>query len=367
MKLSLDTEQQMLKDSVERFVADNWGVDERRRLRDAGELVNPDTWRQMAELGWCGLPFSEDLGGYGGSFADIMVLMEGLGKGLAAQPFLTSVLACGGLLARGDQAVAGPLLNGLISGEVHGALAFAEQRGRFHLDRVATLAEPSEGGAVLLEGEKIAVAGGAEADFLLVTARHAADASVNLYVVADPTLTERRQVPLVDGSSGAAVTFRSTPAKLLLANCVPDLEAVVDELLVAMGSQALGCMQALLDLTVEYTKTREQFGQPIGKFQALQHRMADMYMHCEALRSLLYQAVIAHEEDRPDKSRVSSALKVKLGEAGRFVSQQAVQLHGGIGMSDELAVSHHFKSLMLLNTLFGDPDYHLDRYRRLAA
>ena len=366
MKLSLDTEQQMLKDSVERFVADHCGVDERRALRDQGELIKPAIWQQMVELGWTGLPFSEEQGGYGGGFVEIMVLMEGLGRGLAAQPFLTSVLACGGLLARAGDAARDRYLPGVVSGETLGAFAFAEQRGRYDLDRIETAATPA-GDGYELTGEKIAVAGGAEADFLLVTALVEGTGTPALFIVPDASLAVRRQVALVDGSSGANIGFDATPAELLMEDCGETLEAVIDEVLVAMGAQALGSMQALLEETVEYTKTREQFGQPIGKFQALQHRMADMYMQCEALRSLLYQAVISHEEDRDDKALLSSAVKVKLGEAGRYVSQQAVQLHGGIGMSDELVVSHHFKSLLLLNTLFGDREYHLDRYVRLAA
>ncbi len=145
------------------------------------------------------------------------------------------------------------------------------------------------------------------------------------------------------------------------------IEDVLDRLVVALAAQGLGSMQALLEMTVDYCKTREQFGQPIGKFQALQHRMADMYLQCEALRSLLYDAAIAHQDRRDDRARTSSALKVKLGEAGQFVAQEAVQLHGGMGMTDELAVGHHLKSLLLLDTLFGDADYHLDRYLALSA
>jgi alkylation response protein AidB-like acyl-CoA dehydrogenase len=210
------------------------------------------------------------------------------------------------------------------------------------------------------------VLNGALADSLLVTARMQ-DGSTGVFVVADAARARRRQVMLVDGTDGAEIHFDGVPAVLLLADAGTLLQEVVDRLVVVVAAQGLGSMQALLEMTVAYCKTREQFGQPIGKFQSLQHRMADMYMQCEALRSLLYDAAIAHQEGRVDRARTSSALKVKLGEAGRFVAEQAVQLHGGMGMTDELAVGHYFKSLLLLNTLFGDADYHLDRYLTLSA
>ncbi len=365
MKLSLDSEQKLLQDSVARFVAVHGTVEERRRLRDKGLLIEPDTWRQMAELGWLGLPFIEAHGGYGGSPVDLMVLMQELGRGLVVQPYVSTVLVCGGLLARAPEAEREKYLPAIIAGESQWAFAFAEHSGRYRLDRVETRAEP-DGDGVRLSGTKIAVLNGKHAEHLLVTAR-SAQGGLGLFLVADGDSAVRRPVTLVDGTPGAEIHFDATPATLLQADALATVEEVVDQVIPALGAQALGSMEALLEMTVEYTRTREQFGQPIGKFQVLQHRMADMYLHCQALRSLLYRAVLAHQEQAPDRAACSSALKVKLGESGRFVAQQAVQLHGGIGMSDELAVGHHFKSLLALNILFGDADYHLDRYIALAG
>ena len=336
-----------------------------RRQRDAGQSIEPGLWRQMAELGWLGLPFSEEDGGFGGSEVDVMVLMEELGRGLVVQPYISTVLTCGRALARCSQDIREQYLPPLIAGDSQWALAFSEQRGRYKFEAVSCAATASDEG-FLLSGEKIAVTNGAAADHLLVSAR-LDDGAVGLFLVAEAERTHRRPVPLIDGTPGAAIDFIETPAQLLSREGAALLEDLADEVILAMSAQGLGSMEALLEMTVEYCKTRVQFGQAIGSFQALQHRMADMYMHCQATRSLLYDAVLAHREGRSDRAQASSALKVKLGEAGRFVSQQAVQLHGGMGMSDELAVGHHLKSLLLLNTMFGDSAYHLERYRVLRA
>lgn len=365
LKLSLNEDQLLLKDSVARFVSDHCGVQLLCRLRDAGQSADDGVWRQMAELGWLALPFDEEDGGYGGSHVDVMVLMEELGRGLVVQPYLSTVLICGRLLARCDTAVRSRYLPALIAGDSQWALAHAEECGRFRLDRAQCNAEFS-GEAYQLSGRKIAVLNGADADYLLVTATHGGG-DVGLFLAGAGEGVQRRPVTLVDGGRGAELEFDRAPAQLLVSDAVDLLEALADEVILALGAQAMGSMEALLEMTVEYSKTRVQFGQPIGSFQALQHRMADMYLQCDAMRSLLYDAVLAHEEGRDDRARASSALKVKLGEAGRYISQQAVQLHGGIGMSDELAVGHHFKSLLLLNILFGDADYHLDRYVQLAT
>jgi alkylation response protein AidB-like acyl-CoA dehydrogenase len=366
VKLSLDDEQTMLKDSVARFVTDNFDVDQRRRLRDAGEAVDPKAWQQMADLGWLGLPFAEKDGGLGGSHVETMVLMEELGRGLVSLPYLSTVLICGGLLSRCSESTRSAYLPALIAGESHWAFAFAEQSGRYQLDSVATVAR-AVGSAYQLGGEKVAVINGAGADHLLVTAAIAGSDKVGLFLVAQPSLCKRRPVALIDGTPGAAIEFDACPAQLLAEDGLAVVGPVLDEVILAMAAQGLGSMEALLELTVDYTKTREQFGQPIGKFQVLQHRMADMYMQTQSLRSLLYRGVLAHQDQAPDRARSSSALKVKLGEAGRYVAQQAVQLHGGMGMSDELAVGHYLKSLLLLNVLFGDAEHHLDRFLSLQA
>jgi alkylation response protein AidB-like acyl-CoA dehydrogenase len=371
MDLSLSEEQQLLKDSVARFVQDNYSVERRRALRDTELGFDAETWQQFAELGWLALPFAEEDGGFGGSAIDLMVLMEELGRGLVAEPFLVNIAICGPFLARSSGEQKQRWLDSLINGQSQWAFAFAESNSRYNLAAVALEAE-TDGDGYRLSGEKTAVLNGHAADQLIVTARTGGSdrdrEGISVMVVAaNADGVGRQPYALVDGSRGANISFDGVrvDADAVLGDVGDGLalvEDVVAEAIVAMGAEALGAVDALLQETVAYTNTREQFGQPIGKFQALQHRMADMYLNCESLRSLLYYAAIARAEGREDAVKAASALKVKLGEAGRFVSQQAVQLHGGIGTTDELGVSHYFKRLLLLNTLFGDSEHHLRAY-----
>jgi len=376
MDLSLSEEQQLLKDSVARFVSDNYSVDKRRHLRDTDDGFDREFWQQYADLGWLALPFAEEDGGYGGSAVDSMVMLEELGRGLVAEPFLINVLLCGGFLRVAEQSQRTNFLPALIAGESQWAFAFAEPDGRFNLADISCTAAAQDGGFVL-NGSKVAVLNGHCADYLLVSARSSGaqrdSDGISLFIVAaDAPGLSRQSYPLVDGTRGADIRFDnvSVAADALLGeagSALPVIEDVVAQALVGLGAEALGAMDALLEATVEYTKTREQFGQPIGKFQALQHRMADMYLHCQSLRSLLYYAAITRDGQGEEAIAAASAVKVKLDEASRFVSQQAVQLHGGIGMTDELGVSHYFKRLLLLNTLFGDGEHHLRRYLSHSA
>jgi hypothetical protein len=367
MDLSLSEEQLLLQSAVARVVQQRCGAEQRRRLRGTPLGFDPALWREFAALGWLGLPFTEADGGLGGSAIDLMVLMEQLGRGLVAEPYLPTVVICGELLARTDAA----RLPALIAGDTQWAFAFAEASGGYDLGDVRVAAR-TEGGGFVLEGRKLAVLNGHAADYLVVSARTAGGArdrhGISLFAIdALAPGVEREPLALVDGTRGAHIRFSAVRlgADALLGplhGALPLIEDTVAHAIVAMGAEALGAMEALLEQTVAYSKTRVQFGQPIGSFQALQHRMADMYLQCQAMRSLVVNAAIARAEGRADAARAAAALKVKLGEAGRFVSQQAVQLHGGIGMTDELAVGHYFKRLMLLNTLFGDAEHHLRRY-----
>ena len=371
MDLSLNEDQQLLKDSVSRFVEENYSIERRRALRDSGEAVDSERWQQLAELGWLALPFAEEDGGFGGSVLDTMVLMEEFGQGLVTEPFLPNVVVCGAFLARASEAQRAEYLPSLIAGETQWAFAFAEPRGRFNLADITLTAAPVDGG-YRLSGDKIAVLNGESADQLLVSVRTSGERrdreGISLAIVdATAAGVTRKPYPLIDGSRGADIHFDNVelPASAVIGEpgaALAEIEDVIAEALVAIGAESLGAMDALLEQTAEYTRTRQQFGQPISRFQALQHRMADMFLQCQALRSLLYYAAIARHEGRPDAARAASALKVKVDEAGRFVSQQAVQLHGGIGMTDELGISHYFKRLLLLNTLFGDGEHHLQRY-----
>lgn len=372
MDFSLSEEQVLLQDSVAKFVSDHCDVDRHRRLLDTPLGFDPQAWQQFADLGWLAVPFSEELGGIGGSAVDVMVMCEALGRAPVREPYLATVISCGGFLRRGaspsqQQRFIGPL----IEGGSQWAFAFAEPGSGYKLTQVGATAAVS-GDGYRLSGEKIAVLNGHCADFLVVTARTSGEPGeeqgLSLFVVdAGLPGIERDAFTAVDGSRGASLRFDSV---VLDSDCLlgekdkalPLIEAVLDESILAMGAEAVGAMQSLLDATVEYTRTREQFGQPIGKFQALQHRMADMYLKLEETRSLLFNAAIELQQEGAGAAAACSALKVKLAEAGRFVSQQAVQLHGGIGMTDELVIGHHFKRLLLLSKLYGDEAWHLQRY-----
>jgi alkylation response protein AidB-like acyl-CoA dehydrogenase len=371
MDLSLSEEQQLLKDSAARFVKDHYSVEQKRALRDTEPGFSADNWQKFAELGWLALPFAEADDGIGGGALDVAVLMEEFGRGLVAEPFLVNVAICGAFLRRASESLRAAHIPKLMEGQSQWAFAYAEANSRYRLNNVATVATATDAG-FQISGAKISVLNAHAANHFIVSARTAGEQrdeqGISLFVVpSDAKGLTLKSYQLVDGSYGADVSFDNVPvdaADLIgeLGQGQEMMDDVVAEAIIAIGAEAVGAMDALLEQTVEYTKTREQFGQPIGSFQALQHRMADMFMLCQATRSILYYAAIAREEQRDDMQQAASALKVKLDEAGRFVSQQAVQLHGGIGMTDELGIGHYYKRLLLLNTLFGDGEHHLDQY-----
>lgn len=375
MDFSLSEEQVLLRESVAKYVADNGSVERHRALLSRAPGFDTAAWKTFAELGWLALPFSEADGGLGGGASDLMVICEALGRGLVREPFLHTAICCGGLIAAaGDGAQRARYLPPIMAGDAHWGFAFAEASSAYDMTAISSTALSQEGG-VRLTGEKIAVLNGHVAQHLVVTALTVPGdpQSLGLFIVdANAPGVYRESFTAVDGSQGATVRFDNIvlPAGAALGvagEVLATVYQVLDRVIVALGAEALGAMQVLLDATVEYCKTREQFGQPIGKFQALQHRMADMYLKQEEMRSLLFNAAIQLDEGSGDAAAACAALKVKLAEAGRFISHEAVQLHGGIGMTDELIVSHLFKRLLLLSKLFGDEDYYLQRYMALQA
>lgn len=375
MDFSLSEEQVLLRDSVEKYIADNGSVERHRALLSRDPGFDTAAWKTFAELGWLALPFSEDDGGLGGGATDLMVICEALGRGLVREPFLHTAICCGGLIAAaGNEAQRARYLPPIMEGDAQWGFAFAEASSAYDLSAISSTAILQEEG-VRLSGEKIAVLNGHVAQRLIVTALTAPGdpQSLGLFIVdADAPGVHREQFTALDGSHGANIRFEDVlrPAGSALGvagEVLATVYQVLDRVIVAMAADALGAMQVLLAATVEYCKTREQFGQPIGKFQALQHRMADMYLKQEEMRSLLFYAAIALDEDSADASAACAALKVKLAEAGRFISHESVQLHGGIGMTDELIVGHLLKRLLLLSKLYGDEDHYLQRYIELRA
>jgi alkylation response protein AidB-like acyl-CoA dehydrogenase len=368
---SLSEEQVLLRDSVDKYVREQCDVERHRTLARSEPGFDPAVWQQFAELGWLAVPFSEELGGIGGGATDLMVMAEALGKGLVREPYLHTVVTCGGLLqSGGNDEQQQQYIPGIIDGSAQWALAFAEQGGGYDLARLQTAAR-ADGDDYILDGKKLAVLNGHCADYLVVTAR--VGDGISLFIVdAEAEGVSRQGFVAVDGSRGADIRFdgvRLDAGRVLgkAGQGMALLEPALDLAIVALGAEALGSMQALLEATVEYAKTREQFGQPIGKFQALQHRMADMYMKVEETRSLVLNAAIQLEEHSDESAAACAGLKVKLAEASRYVAQEAVQLHGGIGMTDELSVGHHYKRLMILAKLYGDEAWHLQRYVDLTA
>lgn len=378
MDIALSDEQKLLKDSAERFIERDYPFDTRRRLADTEEGFSRDIWNQFAELGWLGLAMPEDHGGLDGTLADTAVLMEALGRGLVVEPYLSTVLLGGGLLRLGgsaDQQAA--LIPPLIEGRSLLAFAFTERQSRYNLANVETTARAA-GDGYLLDGAKGVVVHGASADKLIVSARVSGDsrdeAGISLFLVdGGAEGVTRRGYPTVDGLHGAEVTLDGVAVggdDLLgpEGGAYPLIERVIDEASVAICAEAVGVMAVLVDATVEHLKTREQFGAPIGSFQVLQHRAVDMFNALELSRALVYRTAetIATSDDAENRARAASAAKVQIGRAGKLIGQQAIQLHGGMGMTDELFVSHYFKRLTMIGTLFGDADHHLKRFAALS-
>ncbi len=372
MNFSFTEEQNMLKDSVARFVADQYDFEARRKVADSEAGFSAENWQTFAELGWLSIPFSEELGGFGGGAADTMAVMEELGKGLVLEPFVATVLLFGGVLSNAGSAAQQELIGKIIEGQLQGAFAYLERQSRFALSDVLTTAT-AEGDSFILNGEKTVVFNGASADQLIVSARTSGEQSdeqgISLFLVdASADGVEKTSYRMMDGQVAANIKLNNVTAQLVgeQDKGYAVIEAVVNDGMIAVSAEALGIMQKLNATTVEYAKTREQFGTTIGKFQALQHRMVDMLMACEQTKSLLYRAVCSAEAGTEDALKDVLALKVMVGRAGKLIGGEAIQLHGGMGITDELDVGHYAKRLMMINTLFGDADYQQQRFSAVA-
>ena len=376
MDFSFSEEQTLLQDSIARFIQNDYPFASRQLVIKDEIGYSAGNWQTFAELGWLGVPFSEDDGGFGGQAIESMIMWEQFGRGLLVEPFLATVVLAGGAIKiGGSKSQKAAILPGIIDGSTQAALAYAEPQGRFNLADLTTTAVKAGDGYVL-NGYKAVVLNGPAADFLVVSARSSGtqrDAEgVSLFVVpADAEGLSRRDYPTVDAFRASEVTLDNVKVAhdALLGDegaGLPVLQQAVDEGTLAIGSEAVGCMEVLYKDTVEYCKTREQFGQPIGKFQVLQHRMVDMFMEHEQAKSLMFMAAMRLDEGyNSEAQKAVSAFKVQVGKSGRFVGQNAVQLHGGMGMTDELNIGHYFKRLTMIDTLFGNVDFHLKRFGSL--
>lgn len=373
MDFNYTEEQQLLKDSVEKFLEKNYSFPARRQIVDSKQGFSPTAWEGFASLGLLGLPIPPEYDGFGGSAVDTMLVMEAFGKHLVVEPYLsTVVIGASTIVLAGSQAQRKILLPGIVNGTLKLALAHGEPGSRHALNRVETTAR-QEGGYWVINGRKSVVLHGAVADLLIVSARTSGDSSdthgISLFFVnpAEEGVSGR-EYPTYDGMRAAEVELSNVHINSdsligVIDQASPLLDLVVDRALAALCAEAVGCMDALNGVTLEYLKTRQQFGVPIGKFQVLQHRLVDMLIQYEQAKSMACLAAVKVDSpDAVERRRALSAAKELIGRAGRYIGQQAIQLHGGMGMTDELITGHYFKRLTAIDTLFGDSDHHLARF-----
>ncbi|HEY3910194.1 MAG TPA: acyl-CoA dehydrogenase family protein [Stellaceae bacterium] len=372
MDFDLSEEQRLIRDSVDRLLADHYGFAARRGYLAEPEGFSRAMWQHYAELGLLGLPFAEEHGGFGGGAVETMLVMEGLGRALALEPYLATVVLSGAALRlAGNQAQQAQILPQIAEGGMTVAFAHGERQARYDLNDVLTTARPGPGGWVL-DGAKSVVVHGDHADRLIISARSSGERDdpdgISLFLVdASANGVARRAYAMRDGTRAAEISLSGVEAAHddLLGepgNALPVIERVVEAGIAAVAAEAVGAMEAMHAMTLEYLKTRQQFGKPIGQNQALQHRSAEMLIALEQGRSMaMLAAMMVEEADPAERAHNISMAKIGVGQAARFVSQNAVQLHGGIGMTEEYAVGHYFRRCMVIEHLFGDTAHHLSR------
>ena len=371
MDFSLNDVQTILTDSIEKFVANNYDFETRRKSVQSDRGYSPDIWRQFAELGWTAVPFSEADGGFDGGPIELMIVMEQLGRGLVVEPYLANVVLAGGILKRAANAdQKAEWLQPLISGELQATLAFVEPQAGYDIANTATTAV-KDSDHWILNGAKSVVLNGSNADLIIVPARTAGkqtdEHGITLFAIAsDASGMTIEAYETIDGQRAAEIELTDVRTPQVVGE-VDDgfrpLGDTIDEATLAVCAEALGIMSVLTEKTLEYTKSRTQFGVPISSFQSLQHRMVDMYTNCEQTRSLLMWAAMTAADggDIANTASAVSAIKYQTGTAGRLVAEEAVQLHGGMGLTWELDVAHYFKRLIAITQIFGSADWHLDR------
>ena len=370
MDFDLTDEQRLIQDSVSRLMADRYSFEARKAILKEGDGYSPEIWARYAELGLLGLPFSEEHGGFGGGPIEIMLVMQELGRALALEPYLATVVLGGtALRLAGSEAQKAELLPAVAEGKLKLAFAHGERQARYDVTDVMTTAKRADGGWVL-DGAKHVVLHGDSAGKLIVSARTSGErdspGGITLFLVdAGAQGVAKRVYPLRDETRAAELSLTNVEAEGVLGEVGQGLtviERVIEAGIAAMGAEAVGAMEAMHALTLDYSRTREQFGRAIGQNQAVQHRLADMLMSLEQGRSMAMLATMSVEEDdsRQRAHNISMA-KVGYGQAARYVSQQSIQLHGGIGMTEEYAVGHYFRRCMVIEHTFGDTAWHLAR------
>lgn len=370
MQFSLTPEQSLLKDTVERFSRDRYGDNQRRQYRAESRGYSLENWRTLADMGILSLPFAAGDGGLGGGPRELLVVLETLGRAFAVEPVLEAIVTAGGVLASlGTAAQKALWLPRVIDGTAHLGLAHFEHAARFNLARVE-LKALTRGSVVTLDGDKVMAQLAADCDQWIVSARtHGAPddpQGIGFYLVS-PTAAgiERRDYRLADGSCASKIRFQGVIAGERLRGGYTEFADVIDTARFAAGAEMLGIMSTMFESTLEYLRCREQFGVPLSSFQALQHRLADLYVLLEQSRSQVYRAAVCMEEDL-QRERSIAGMKSYLSSAAVEIGEECVHLHGGIGTTDELALGHGYKRLLVLSTLFGDGNSELTRFTKLA-
>ncbi|MEA2857317.1 MAG: hypothetical protein QOH98_1638 [Methylobacteriaceae bacterium] len=368
MDFDFTEEQRLLKESVDRFIADRYEFEQRKGFAKSEAGYSSDNWKQFADLGLLAIPFAEEHGGFGGGPIETMIVMEAFGRGLVLEPYFPTVVLGGGLLRHGGgEAQKSEYIPKIASGDLRLSFAHGERQARYDLANVETRAKKSGAGYVL-EGEKSLALNGDSADVLIVSARVSGKqrdrSGIGLFLVdANAKGVSRRGYPTQDGLRAAEISLSGVevPAdRVISEDALPIIERVVDEAIAALAAEAVGAMAEMHRQTVEYLKTRKQFGVAIGAFQALQHRAVDMFVALEQARSMaMFATMISVDDDADARSRAISGAKVQIGRSAKIVGQGAIQLHGGVGMTMELKVGHYFKRATMIDVMFGDADHHL--------
>jgi alkylation response protein AidB-like acyl-CoA dehydrogenase len=364
MNFDYNEEQQLLADSVRRFIQKDYEFEPRKKIVDSAEGYSEKVWGTFAEMGLTGIPFSPDYGGFGGGAVDLMSVMEAFGEGLVVEPYLATLMGAQCVARAGSEAQKKAILPGVVEGKLKMAFAFSETGARYDLARVSASAKKSGGGWVL-DGEKVVVLGAPAAGKIVISAK--APGGPSLFLV-EAKAVKLKPYRTLDEMRAADVVLQGTAGELLgtEGKALPVIEAVVDFATALVCAEAVGAMKFACDTTLEYLKTRKQFGVPIGTFQALQHRMVDMFVAYEQAKSMACLACsrVDGATDAKERARAVSSAKIKISDNARLISQEAIQLHGGMGMSEELKVSHTFRRLTIIAQQFGDADHHLERFAR---
>jgi pimeloyl-CoA dehydrogenase small subunit len=372
MDFDLSEEQRLLKESVDGLLTDSYDFEQRKKYMKEKGGWSKAVWSKLAEQGLLGLPFAEEDGGFGGGGVETMIVMEALGRALVLEPYLATVVIGGGFLRHGASAEQRAAhVPAIVDGSKTLAFAQLEKNSRYDLHDVATTAK-KKGAGWIVDGEKFVVLNGENADTLIVTARTRGErrdkSGIGVFLVpANAKGVTKKSYPTQDGLHAADISFTGVEVGADAAigdpeNALALIERVVDDARIALCAEAVGLMDESLNTTVEYIKTRKQFGVAIGTFQSLQHRASDMFVALEQARSMSMFATMATDFDDPkERAKAVAAAKVQIGKSGKFVGQQSIQLHGGIGMTQEAKIGHYFKRLTMIENTFGDTDYQLRR------